>query len=44
MGTIHGLGIIRRIPIVVVENNSVSGGQIDPQTSCPSAKKEYKDI
>jgi hypothetical protein len=31
MGAIHGLGIVGRIPIVIVEYDCVRSGQIDTQ-------------
>ena len=42
--TIHGLRIIGGIPVMIVENNGISGGQVDTKTTSTCAEQEYKYI
>lgn len=44
VSTIHGLSVVRRVPIVVVENHCVRGGKIDTQTSSTSTQDEDEDV
>ena len=36
MRTVHGLGVVRRIPIVVIENNRIGSREVDAETACTS--------
>lgn len=44
VSTIHSLSIVRRIPIVIVEDDCVRGGKIDTQTSSTSTQDEDEDV
>ena len=38
--TDHGLEIYLRIPVRVVDDDNISGGQIDAETACTGAQHE----
>ena len=44
MSTIHRLGIIGWVPVVIVEDYSVRCSQIDTQTASTRTEQEDKDI
>ena len=44
MSTIHGLSVVRRVPVMVVEDNGVRGSQVDTQTTRSSTEDEDEDI
>ena len=41
---VHGLLVHCRVPVTVVENDSVGRCQIDAETSCPGAEKKDKNV
>ena len=42
MSTIHSLCIIGRIPIVIVEDNSIGSGEVDTKPTSPVIEKSDK--
>ena len=44
VGTVHGLRIIGRIPVMIIEDDSVSSCQIDSQTAGSCTEQEYEDV
>lgn len=44
MSPVHGLRVVGRIPIVLVEDDGVGGGQVNTQSTGMSAEKEDKEI
>lgn len=44
VGAVHCLCVVGWIPVVIIEDNSVCGGQIDTQTTSTSTKQEDEDI
>lgn len=42
--TIHGLCIVGRVPIVIIEHNSVSCSEVDAETSSTCTEKKDEDI
>ena len=44
MRTIHGLGIVRWVPVVIIEDDGVGCGQIDTETASTGAQQENENI
>jgi len=44
MGSVCSLGIHCRVPVVIIENHSVSPCQVHSQSSCPCAQQESEDV
>jgi hypothetical protein len=44
MSPIGGLGVHRRIPVIVIKDDCISCNQIDSKTSCPGREYENEDI
>ena len=44
MGAIHGLRVVGWVPVVIIEDNSVCGSQVDTQTTRTGTKQEDEDI
>jgi hypothetical protein len=44
MGAIHSLGVIRRIPVVIIEDHRISSSKINPQAPGTRAQQKYKNI
>lgn len=44
MCTIHGLRVIRRVPVVIVENDSVGRGEVYTKTSGTCTEKKHENI
>lgn len=42
--TVHGLGIIGRVPVMVVEYHSVRSGKVDTETTSTSTEQEYEYV
>ena len=44
MGAIHGLRVDGRVPIAVVEDDSVGGCEVDTETTSTSGQQEHEDL
>jgi hypothetical protein len=44
VSAIHGLSIIRRVPIVIIEYDSVGSGQVDTKTTSSCTEQEHEDV
>ena len=44
MCTVHGLGVVRRVPIMIVKDHSVSCSEVDTKATSTCAKKEDEDV
>ena len=44
MGTIHGLCVVRRIPVMIVEDDGVGSSQIDTKAASACTQKEDEDV
>ena len=44
MSTVHSLGIVGRIPVVIVEDDCVGGCQVDTETTSTRTQEEDEDV
>ena len=44
MSAVHCLRVVGWIPVMIIEDNSVCGGQVDTQATCTGTKQEDEDI
>lgn len=44
MSAVHGLRIIRWIPIMIIKDDSICGSKVDTQTTSSGAQQEHKDL
>jgi hypothetical protein len=44
MSAVHRLCVVRWVPVVIIEDDSVCGSQVDAQTTCTSTEQKDEDI
>lgn len=44
VSTVHGLSVIRRIPIVVIEDHGICSSKIDTETAGTGTEQEDEDV
>ena len=44
VGSVHGLLVHGGVPVAVVEDDGVGGGEVDPEPPGPGAQQEDEDV